>query len=75
MDNSLSVVEKSVTECGWRNLWINLWITGVKSVDKPVDRTVDNSSLWITRHLSTIYPQDAGLIHNFIHRPGGGYLA
>jgi hypothetical protein len=33
-------------------------------VDKPVDRIVDNSILWITRHLSTIYPQEiAGYPH------------
>jgi flavodoxin len=39
-------------------LWINLWIRGVKPVDKSVDKIVDNSSLWITRHLSTICPQE-----------------
>src|SRR5215213_8938154 len=36
----------------------NLWIRGVKSVDKPVDRIVDNFSLWITRYLPTIHPQE-----------------
>jgi hypothetical protein len=39
------------------NLWTNLWIRGVKSVDKPVDRIVENLILWITRELSTSYPQ------------------
>jgi hypothetical protein len=27
-------------------------------MDKPVDKIVDNSVLWITRHLSTICPQE-----------------
>jgi hypothetical protein len=34
-------------------------------VDKPVERTVDNFSLWITRHLSTIYPQESGTYPQF----------
>src|SRR5829696_5095828 len=46
-------------------LWINLWIRGVKSVDKPVDRIVDNSRLWITRHLSTIHPQEVASYPRF----------
>jgi hypothetical protein len=29
-------------------------------VDKPVDNFADNPSLWITRELSTSYPQAAG---------------
>src|SRR5215217_7674557 len=40
------------------SLWIKMWIRGVKPVDKVVDRIVDNSSLWITRHLSTNHPQE-----------------
>jgi hypothetical protein len=43
---------------GDRELWINLWIRGVKSVDKPVENSVENSSLWISGHLSTICPQE-----------------
>src|SRR3990170_6042228 len=54
-----------VAGCGVRGLWINLWITGVKSVDKPVEKTVDNFRLWITRHLSTIYPQVRGTYPQF----------
>jgi hypothetical protein len=50
---------------GALGLWINLWITGVESVDKPVERTVDNFRLWITRHLSTIYPQESGTYPQF----------
>jgi hypothetical protein len=38
-------------------LWIKLWIRGVKAVDKVVDDFVDNFFLWISRRLSTIYPQ------------------
>jgi hypothetical protein len=31
-----------------------------------VDRIVDNSSLWITRHLSTIHPQEiVGYPHSY----------
>src|SRR5215212_2468821 len=36
-----------------------------RSVDKPVDRIVDNSSLWITRHLSTIHPQEIASYPHF----------
>jgi hypothetical protein len=43
---------------GDRELWINLWIRGVKSVDKPVENSVENSSLWISGHLSTFCPQE-----------------
>src|ERR671912_466203 len=52
------------------SLWTNLWIRGVKSVDKPVDRIVDNSSLWITRHLSTIHPQEIGGYPHFYPQAG-----
>jgi hypothetical protein len=43
---------------GTIGLWIKLWIRGVKTVDKAVDKIVDNSTLWITRDLSTIRPQE-----------------
>jgi hypothetical protein len=42
---------------GTIGLWIKLWIRGVKTVDKAVDKIVDNSTLWISRELSTTYPQ------------------
>jgi hypothetical protein len=43
---------------GTIGLWIKLWIRGVKTVDKAVDKIVDNSTLWISRDLSTICPQE-----------------
>jgi hypothetical protein len=49
--------------CG--GLWIKLWIRGVKSVDKAVDNSVENSGLWISRDLSTIYPQVAATYPQF----------
>jgi hypothetical protein len=40
-------------------------------VDKPVDRNVDNSKLWITRHLSTICPQESAGYPHFYPQAGG----
>jgi hypothetical protein len=53
-------------------LWIKLWIRGVKAVDKAVDNFVDNFALWITRHLSTICPQEIRGYPHFC--PQGGVL-
>jgi hypothetical protein len=61
---------------GWRRvarrgLWINLWIRGVKSVDKPVDNSVENSSLWISRDLSTFHPQESATYPQIRPQPRG----
>ncbi len=40
-------------------------------MDKSVDNFVDNDSLWITRELSTIYPQGAGGYPHFCPQPTG----
>jgi hypothetical protein len=59
---------------GGRGLWINLWIRGVKSVDKPVENSVENSSLWISRDLSTFYPQEAATYPHFCPQPRGRFF-
>jgi hypothetical protein len=73
VDNQLQLWKSRWRRTG--ELWIKLWITGVKTVDKAVDKTVENFKLWISGHLSTIRPQGAGLIHNFLHRLGGEFSA
>jgi hypothetical protein len=52
-------------------LWINLWIRGAKTVDKPVEKSVENSSLWISRDLSTIHPQEHATYPQFRPQPRG----
>ena len=62
MDNSIPLIVY-ITRCRHTlltHLWITLWIRGVKAVDNPVDKNVDKSGLWITRELSTGYPQGGG---------------
>jgi hypothetical protein len=49
-----------------------LFIRGVKSVDKPVDNCVDNSGLWISGDISTIYPRGPGTYPQFCPHPRGG---
>jgi hypothetical protein len=56
---------------GDRELWINLWIRGVESVDKPVENSVENSTLWISRDLSTVCPQELATYPQFCPQPRG----
>jgi hypothetical protein len=55
-------------------LWINLWIKGVKAVDKSVDNFVDNFTLWITRDLSTICPQENAGYPQFLPQAAPGVM-